>query len=370
MKLLIVEDDITSQVMLKTMLSEYDITIVDSGEHAIETIAEQSPDMVILDINLPGIDGYETCRRLRGQETMSDVPIIFLSSYSDLKDRLQAFGAGGNDYIAKPFDVTEMMAKIATYGKMAARQKKAGNELHGSHKMLMEVQNTASKIQSISRFSQTTLYCHDIDTLYRRFFSTAREIGLGCVLQISSESGSEIRSSSGEISILEREILEMSSTVDRIYSFGRNRAIFRWSHASLLARNVGEMIDTIAIFMDSLEAGIKAVDTEFRLLKQVEILEQQNIAVRDRAARLFRNMNVELKEAILTLGLISAFDEDEEDRLNDVIDNFGQRIDGELDALGENNKAVMQLINELRAPPLELQALMSNTSDDDGMVFF
>jgi len=369
-KLLIVEDDKTSQLMLKSMLAKYALTVVDSGEAGVEA-AGDSPDLIILDINLPGIDGYETCRRLRSMEQTATTPIIFLSSYADLDDRLQAYGAGGNDYISKPFDVAELLTKVELYCKSVVQQQQTAQDLASSHSLLMGLQTSSAKIQSISRFIQATLFCHDIDTLFQHFFRAAREIEVGCVLQINSAAGTDTRASDGTISTLEREILEMSSTMRRIHSFGQDRAIFRWRHATLLTRKVSDMIDTIALFMDALEAGIKSVESESKLLQRVEELESQNLLVRNRVSDLFKMMNCDLKESILSLGLVSALDVDDEDRLNDLIDGFSRRIDTELETLGDNNSIMQQLISELRTPPPELQALMDNASDEgDGIELF
>jgi len=372
MKLLIVEDDATSQLMLKTMLGEHELTIVNSGEAGIEAAAQQ-PDMVILDINLPGIDGYETCRQLRNMEQTQTTPILFLSNYKALEDRLQAYGAGGNDYISKPFDITELTTKINLHSKLVAKQQEVDQQLDSSHKMLIDIQTSAAKLQSISRFIQATLFCHNIDTLFKHFFKTANELGVACILKIDGSSGTEMRSSNGvEISTLEQEILYMSRAIERIHSFGQDRAIFHWGHATLLTRNVGDMIDTLALFMDALEAGIKAVGSESRLLQQVEDLEARNTQVRHRVTDLFALMNSDLRDAILSLGLTAALDLEDEDRLEALINGFSKRIDNELQTLGDNNQIMKQLIEELRTPPPELQDLMdiSSESENDGAMLF
>ena len=367
LNILVVEDDATVQLLLKTMLSAHRLTVVGSGEEGVEA-ATQGPDLVILDIGLPGIDGYETCRQLRASELTRNTPIIFLSSYSALEDRLQAYGAGGNDYISKPFDTIELHNKIDFLSQLFKRQRDTHRELQDSHRMVMGIQTAAAKLQGISRFIQSTLYCHDIDTLLHHFFVAAREIGLSCVLRIDSVSGIKTRSSDGKCSALEREILDMSSNMDRIHSFGEDRAIFRWGHATLLVRQVKDMIDTAAIFMDALEAGIKAVDTEYRLLKQVESLGERNSQAQNRVASLLGLLNDDLKNAILSLGLVSALDVEDEDRLNDMLDDYGKRIDAEFQSLGVNNQAIQQLVTELRTPPPELQNLMDSGEDDEGAV--
>lgn len=366
--ILIVEDDITFQLMLKKILSDYTLTVVDSGEAAIEAVSTETPDMAILDINLPGIDGYETCQNLRALEQTSAIPIIFLSSFTELDDRLHAYGVGGNDYISKPFDVNELRAKIELHSNAFEKQQNVEQELKSHHGLLMSLQTSSAKLQSISRFIQATLFCHDVDALFKHFFKTAQDIDLKCVLSINSHSGVETRASNGVISTLEQEILTMSSKVERIHSFGKDRAIFRWSQATLLTNNLGDMIDTLAILMDALEAGIKSVDTESRLLQQVEELELNNDQLRDRITHLFREMNGDINLTIAEFSVVSELDSNDQDKLTDILDNYMQRIDSELDILNQNNKVVTKLINELRIPPPELQNLMEESSDSSDAV--
>lgn len=366
--ILIVEDDITFQLMLKKILSDYSLTVVDSGEAGIETLTNETPDLVILDINLPGIDGYETCKRLRSMEQTSSIPIIFLSSFIELDDRLHAYGVGGNDYISKPFDVTELKTKIELHSKKFEKQKNIEQELKNSHSLLMNVQTSSAKLQSIGRFIQATLFCHDIDTLFQHFFKTTNDLNLKCVLSINSNSGVETRASGAAVSKLEQEILNMSTKVERIHSFGQDRAIFRWRQATLLANNLGDMIDTLAILMDALEAGIKSVDAEAELLQQVEQLEINNDQLRDRISRLFSDMNGDINITIAEFSVVSELDSNDEDKLTDVLNNYKQRIDSELVFMNKNNKVVYKLINELRTPTPELQGLMNAATDNSDAV--
>ncbi|MCF6281907.1 MAG: response regulator transcription factor [Candidatus Polarisedimenticolaceae bacterium] len=369
-KLLIIEDDTTSQLMLKGILSMHKLTIVGTGEEGLEA-AKNGHDLIILDINLPGIDGYEACRQLRQSEQTKLTPIIFLTTCSDLNDRLQAYGVGGNDYISKPFDATELVSKIDFHCELVEKHKQTNNDISNARRLLMEVQTSAAKIQSISRFIQTTLFCHDIDSLYRQFFRTANEIGLDCILRIESSAGTKTRSSCDGISTLEQEILDMSGNMKHIHTFGQDRAIYRWRHAAMLTRKVSDMIDILAIFMDALEAGIKAVDNESKLLQKVEELESNNSEVRSRVSDLFHIMRADIKGAILSLGMISVLDIDDEDKLNDLIDNFSQRIDLELQQLDKNNSVMQQLVTDLRTPPPELQALLDDDSDEgEGVMLF
>ena len=102
MEILIIESDETMQLLLQKILTSYPLTIVDSGEAAFEHTSNTTPDLVILEINLSTMDGYDVCKQLRSSG-LDTTPIIFLSSTTVLEDRLKAYDVGANDFISKPF---------------------------------------------------------------------------------------------------------------------------------------------------------------------------------------------------------------------------------------------------------------------------
>lgn len=369
MNILIIEDDLTSQIMLQKILSAYTVTVAGSGEDGLESARQSTPDIVILDINLPGIDGYEVCRQLRASQETNTTPIIFLSSYQSLEDRLTAYGAGGNDYINKPFDVSELKLKVSQVQQQVEQHKAVNQNLHSSQQMVLGIMSSAAKIQSISRFIQASLFMHDMDTLIDCFFRVADEIELSCVLKMDSGTNTKVVSSNQEISQLEDEILQLSDKVARIHSFGKDRAIFRWKHATLLARNVDDMIDTIAIFMDALEAGIKSVLAEEKLMAQVEIIEKQNLESVDKMKQLFELMNEDIKTTILTLGFFNGLDAEDEERINGVLDLYSERIRQELLELNNNSELLRRLVTDLRTPPEGMNIMQEEVISAEAELF-
>jgi len=111
---LIVEDDIDVAEMLDAYfrVQGYEVTTVNWGEDAIKSCRSKRPDLVILDIRLPDIDGYEVARQLRGTRRTEDVPIIFLTEKRTRSDRLQGLELGADDYITKPFDIQELRLRV------------------------------------------------------------------------------------------------------------------------------------------------------------------------------------------------------------------------------------------------------------------
>ncbi len=113
-KLLIVEDDLDIADMLNAYfcVQGYDVVMANWGEDGVRSCQEASPDLVILDIRLPDIDGYEVARRLRSNRRTMEIPIIFLTDKRDRDSRLQGLELGAIDYITKPFDVQELRLRV------------------------------------------------------------------------------------------------------------------------------------------------------------------------------------------------------------------------------------------------------------------
>ncbi len=112
-KILIVDDDRTNVKFIKEILEdEFQLQYVKTGEEAISIIHEFYADIILLDIMLPGIDGYEVCQVIKDNEKFSGVKIILISAKAMLNEKQKGFKSGADDYITKPFDHEQLMIKI------------------------------------------------------------------------------------------------------------------------------------------------------------------------------------------------------------------------------------------------------------------
>jgi two-component system, sensor histidine kinase and response regulator len=126
-KVLIVDDNSTNiNVLCKTLEPKgYSIQIAPNGETALKILNKSpSPDLILLDIMMPGIDGYETCRRIKADKLTSDIPVIFLTAKNETEDIVKGFEVGGVDYITKPFQQDEVYARIETHINLESLKKK------------------------------------------------------------------------------------------------------------------------------------------------------------------------------------------------------------------------------------------------------
>jgi putative two-component system response regulator len=115
-----VDDTPANLKLLSGMLAQrgYKARPVPNGTLALQAVRSKPPDLILLDINMPGLNGYEVCRQLKADEKLSEIPVIFLSALGETEDKLRAFAAGGVDYISKPFQFEEVDARIATHLKL------------------------------------------------------------------------------------------------------------------------------------------------------------------------------------------------------------------------------------------------------------
>ena len=114
---LVVDDTIENLRLLSSMLEEhgYEVRPVTNGRQALQAVERDPPDLILLDITMPEMDGYEVCRRLRANDRSKEVPVIFLTALTDTADKLRAFDMGGVDYITKPFQFEEVLARVKTH---------------------------------------------------------------------------------------------------------------------------------------------------------------------------------------------------------------------------------------------------------------
>ena len=128
---LIVDDNPDNLRLLARMLTEkgYKVRPAPSGSLAIKSVQSTLPDLILLDIKMPEIDGYEVCRRLKADEQTRAIPVIFISALGDMLDKIRGFGVGAVDYITKPFQHEEVLARVGTHVSLSRMYKKLQHEV-------------------------------------------------------------------------------------------------------------------------------------------------------------------------------------------------------------------------------------------------
>src|SRR6185436_17484880 len=163
---ILVVDDTPANIgfLLETLTKAgYRVRVATDGESALEQAQYSPPCLVLLDVMMPGIDGFETCRRLRRLPKLAPIPVIFMTALSDAQDKVRAFEAGANDYITKPFQYEEVLARVQTHlsrRELQVQLEDANRELEGRvaartselTAALAEVERLKSRLQQENRY--------------------------------------------------------------------------------------------------------------------------------------------------------------------------------------------------------------------------
>lgn len=299
-RVLIVDDDPVVAGMLGVSLVAAGHQVVEaySGEEVLTQLADPNggplPDVIILDIELgAGIDGYETCRRLRADETTRDLPVIFLSSHDALEDRLRAYDAGGNDFMAKPFVPDEVSRKAALAIRTKRRHEATAVEKRFSSDTAMTALTTLGESGITLKFSRGALGCRTQRALAELVIESMREFGIDCHVQLRTPSATLTLTPQGVASPLEESVIEKSRTMDRIFSF-RNRLIVNYESVSLLVMNMpladdglcGRIRDHAAMIAEAAELAVDNVNLRLDAVQRAQELSKLADASRQAVEKL------------------------------------------------------------------------------------
>ncbi|KGF73483.1 metal-dependent phosphohydrolase [Neosynechococcus sphagnicola sy1] len=161
-RILVVDDHPSSRLTAVALLSVegYNVLEAESGVAALSAVLEINPDLILLDVMMPGMDGFEVCRRLKQDEQTRLIPVVFITALNDRRSRILGIEAGADDFLTKPFDHLELSARV----KSLVRQKQLNEDLEHSEQVLFSIARTVE-----SRDPNTGDHCERLAELGRVF---------------------------------------------------------------------------------------------------------------------------------------------------------------------------------------------------------
>src|SRR5215475_219924 len=173
-RVLLVDDTKANlDILVEGLKTDHKLSLALNGEMALQVAARTPPDLVLLDIMMPGMDGYEVCRRLRQMPETAEAPIMFLSSLEEVQNKTRGFEAGANDYLTKPFEMLEVKARVRSLLKAKAYSDAVKEQI-------------ASELR-VAREIQMGMLPHDFEPLEKAY-----NVSFGAVLEPAREVGGDL----------------------------------------------------------------------------------------------------------------------------------------------------------------------------------
>lgn len=365
--ILAIDDDKFVQKLIKKSLQSEHMSIrtADDGESGIQAVMDQCPDIILLDVEMPGLNGYEVCNQLRDQDAYKDVPIVFLSSRSSLRERMQGYEVGADDYLVKPFEKEHLITRINILVKYFNERKELRAQFELAHANAMTAMTGSSELAFAMRFLEKSLSFRSINELAQGLFDCTNQFSLECCAMVI-ENGKEhwYSSETAAISPLEKELIEMCDKEARFLDFG-NRTIINYPRVSLLVKNMplddleryGRIKDLLPFVLSAVNSKINAIGTEQALTEQSEnllssfklirnhlfFLGKTIVKNRSKSTEVMSQLLEELSYDFLRMGL----EQDQEDFLLTRIDSAIDQAIEEMDAGKEIREALTFILASL-----------------------
>jgi DNA-binding response OmpR family regulator len=238
--IMVVDDQPNNLNLLEDMMANqgYAVRSFPRGRLALASAAQSPPDLILLDINMPEMNGFEVCERLKAEPALASIPVIFLSALNETEDKIRAFRSGGVDYVTKPFELAEVLARVATH--LELRRLQRAMEEHGRHLEEVVRARTRELVEAHARLKILDRSKSDFLRLISHEFRTPLNGLLGITELIWENSGSE-----------------RDSKLRKGFETSRERILSILDHALLLTRIEVEASELVGM-RSSLAAVVRA----------------------------------------------------------------------------------------------------------------
>ncbi len=291
--ILCVDDEPVNLTIMEELLQDtYRLAIAKSGQGCLDEVDAQTPDLILLDVNMPDLDGLETCRRLKSRPETAEIPIIFVSALASNDELMAGYEAGGDDYITKPFSEDILQKKIEIVLASQRRRHELQSISNEAMEALKDTLSHTEELGVVVRFLNRIQGAGSLDELARNVFDSLREYKLDSSLLIMAEPENLVWFSDDIDRPMERQILDSLRGQDRVVRFGTRLAV-NSDHATILVRNlpaeperIERLRENLAIMTDGLDARIDSLQSTRLLDERREILHRVLAATRENLARI------------------------------------------------------------------------------------
>lgn len=361
-KLMLVDDHQSNRLVLSAILEDdYELCEAHNGTQCLEQVESAQPDLILLDVDMPDIKGYDVCRALKMNPATAMIPVIFVSAMDLPEQRLEGFEAGGDEYVVKPVDVDVLRQKIsatldvrASYGRLQQQARDAMN-------VALEAMTASSEMGVLIQFMKQSNACRDFAELADATVASLQQLGLATCMMITDAGKADYFGCN--VQSLEARAMTKCQHVGRICDFG-SRSVFSDDMVVILIKNMpldeparyGRIKDNVAVLLSMVSTRIRSIQMEMELNGRrsdiiralITIAEEKLMLVHDRiishekkVEQIMQDLISRLEEKMLFLGL----EEDQEIALRQLASDASADIQ-RLGAVSEDLNAALGEILE------------------------
>ena len=273
--ILCVDDEPVNLTIMEELLQDsYELNTVNSGESCLQQVDLQKPDLILLDVNMPDMDGLETCARLKSVAETAEIPIIFVSALASQAELMAGYEAGGDNYITKPFSEEILQKKIQIVLASQRRKQELERLSDRAVEALMNNMSATDELGMVVEFLHRCRTVSSLDDLARNVFDCLREFELDSSLLIQDQTENRVWFSDDIERPMESQILTSLRVQDRVVRFGTRLAVSS-DHATILVRNLPCGEDKIERVQQYLAILIEALESRINTMHSAMLLEQR-----------------------------------------------------------------------------------------------
>lgn len=373
--ILIIEDDPQYQDLLRQSLGHtYNIRIAGSVSEAKEHYVASLPDIIISDVHLPDGSGIQFCQESVDVSSNSSPNILFISGGKDFENKLQAYEAGGSDFIQKPFSITELIAKVKQLANYQARRQDLIDSAQEASQMVMQSLKETAVYGDIVQFLKNIMSSQDEEQIARELFTFMGSKGLyTCIEFRDGKDFSHFDQVSGACSPMQLNIFELLRDKGRLYPFGQ-RMLVNDSHVSFLVKNMpkdaaeeGKVKDYIAVLIEGMESRYKELLRQ-RVLNNVtqklETMAAKLLSIvgdgQQSKNALIEKYSFELQMSFHTLDLT----DDQETKINQIIEKMLKGKEEQEEQTEEISEEVNALLQSMKSSLIAIDKQSVSVEDD------
>lgn len=349
LRLFVVDDDpVLTEIFMATLEDDFQLETFASAEACLARVAEQKPDIFLLDVSLPGIDGCQLCRQLKDDWDTQDIPVLFVSGSDDIEARLLCYDAGGEDFISKPFDPNELLRKLRIAAQLINSRRQLHEQAGYAQRTAMSAMVSMGELGVVLQFLSKSFACESAETLAEALLDSMRQYDLQAAVQVRL--GGEVFSLSdnGRDLPLETSVLNHVSHAGRIFQF-KSRCVFNYGRVTLMVNNMplddadrcGRIRDNGALLAEGADARLKAIEVELSAQRRrsgIEAALPRVHATLDAVQGNYRRncyeltqVMVEFQEALMKSYVHLGLTEGQEEQMTAMAGEFMQRMVGTQD---------------------------------------